>query len=243
MAKSISSEAIRKMVCYYYLVSFWVPDYISELKKASRKMRTKLAKEAGLQMKEFTKLVVPEVARRIMVFHSASREPDKAAVKKLTQAMIEADKNTKKAADFQEDMKLISARPERTKVDKRLHKQKGCRYCLTPCRYGYFTLMSKPDFHSLREELGAENQKIAKERNAVKVLWTYCREHIWSVLEKQEGYLSAYHIGNLSYCLLTLGTAKSRFALPEKEMLTYQVLNQRTIQNMGLTTIDLVPLK
>ena len=87
MAKPISSEAIRKMVCFYYLVSFWAPEYIGDLKKASRKMRTKLARETGLKMKEFIDLVVPEVARRIVAFHLATQEPEEAALGVLTGVM------------------------------------------------------------------------------------------------------------------------------------------------------------
>ncbi len=240
MAMSISNEVIRKMVCYYYLVSFWSPEYIRELKKASRKLRTKLARETGLTMKEFTGLVVPEVARRIMAFHSATPEPEEAVVEELTKVMKGADSNPTKAAAFQAAMRVVSARPERAKVNKRLHNQKGCQFCTAPCQYGYFSLMSEPDFITLKAMLDAENHKIAEERNAVNALWTYSRKHFWSVLEKQVGYISAYHLGNLSYCLLMLGTAKSRFAMPEKELLTYQALNQRTIRNLGITDIDLV---
>ena len=240
MATSISKEAIKKMVCYYYLVSFWTPEYIGELKKTSRKMRTKYARETGLKMKEFTDLVVPEVARRIMAFHTATPEPEKTAVEELTRVMKGSDNNPKKAAAFQAAMREVSAHLNRAKVNKRLHNQKGCRFCTAPCQYGYFSLMSEPDFITLMAMLDAENHKIAEERNAVNALWMYSREHFWSVIEKQEGYISAYHLGNLSYCLLMLGTAKSRFVLPEKELLTYQALNQRTIRNLGSTNIDLV---
>jgi hypothetical protein len=240
MAIPISKEAIRKMVCYYYLVNFWIPDYIGELKKASRKTRTKLSRETGLPMKEFLGLVIPEVAERIMAFHSATPEPDQASIKELAKLMKGADSNPKKALAYQEAMRAISAQPERAKVDNRLHKHKGCRFCTTPCQYGYFSLMSDPNFNSMKAMLDAENQKKPEKRNAVNVLWRYIREHFWSVLEKQEGYISPYHIGNLSFCLLVLATAKSRFVLPEKELLVYQALNQRTIRNLETTVIDLI---
>lgn len=242
MVTSISKEAIRKMVCYYYLVSYWTPEYIGELKKASRKMRTKLARETDLGMKEFTSLIIPEVARRIIAFHSATPVPEEKTVEELARVMKGADSNPKKAANYQATMSAISALPERAKVDKRLHKQKGCQFCSAPCQYGYFSLMSVPDFTTLEAMLDAENQKIAEERSAVNVLWMFSRKHIWSVLEKQEGYISAYHLGNLSYCLLMLGTAKSRFTMPKKERLTYQAMNQRMIQNLGVRDIDLIPL-
>ncbi len=52
-------------------------------------------------------------------------------------------------------MRVVSARPERAKANKRLHKQKGCRFCTAPCQYGYFSLMSEPDFITIDGRAGA----------------------------------------------------------------------------------------
>ena len=79
--------------------------------------------------------------------------------------------------------------------------------------------------------LGAENKKIAAERNPVNVLWTYTTTHLWNTLEAKEGFISADHLGNLSYCLLMLGTAKSRFAMPEAQLTRFQEMNQGTIRS------------
>jgi hypothetical protein len=243
MSKSINAEAIRTMICYYYLVSFWSPEFIGELKKTGQKWRKKYAKDAGLKISEFSEKVIPEVAKRMIAFHQATKKPDGDSIQTLTKVLKKADCSQKGAEGFQQVMREVAAHRERAKVGSRLHSQKGCRICFAPCQYGYFTLMSEPDFKSLKAMLDAENKKIADERNAVNVLWAYTREHFWSVLGTQEGYISASHLGNLSYCLLMLGTAKSRFALPEKELITYQAMNQLTIRNMGSTDINLVAPK
>ena len=99
--------------------------------------------------------------------------------------------------------------------------------------------MSEPDFKTLGAMLDAENQKPARERNAVNVLWAFTRAHLWQVLEARAGYIRPAHLGNLSYCLLMLGTARSRFALPETQIRIYQALNQRAIRRLGVTPINL----
>ena len=177
---------------------------------------------------------------RIVAFHQATRKPEKTVVQELTKLMKGADTNPKKTAAYQVKMREIAAHPGRAKADNRLHSQKGCRFCLAPCRYGYFTLMSEPDLKSLKTMLDAENKKIAQEQDAVKVLWTYTTAQIWNVLEAQEGFIEAYHLGYLSYCLLMLGTAKSRFALPEDHLKLYQIMNQVNIRRLHPTPINLV---
>ena len=88
--------------------------------------------------------------------------------------------------------------------------------------------------------LDAENQKDPSQRDAVNVLWTYTTGHLWNVLGVNEGFISVDHLGNLSYCLLMLATAKSRFALPEQQLIKFQEMNQRTIQNWRPTQINVV---
>ena len=85
---------------------------------------------------------------------------------------------------------------------------------------------------------GAENKKIAAERNPVNVLWTYTTTHLWKVLGKNEGFISADHLGNLSYCMLMLGTAKSRFPMPEAQLTRFQEMNQNTIRSWKPTEIE-----
>ncbi len=240
MTNQLHPTAIKKMLSYYYLVAFCPPAHVRDLKKASQKMRSALSKAAGLKMAEFVKAVAPEVAQRMAAFQQATREPDKDTVGKLTKAVIKADTKPEKAADYQNLMKAIAIHPGRAKMGNRLHRNKGCKYCQAPCQYGFFSLISEPDFKTLLAMLGAENKKLAAERNPVNVLWTYTTTHLWKILGKNEGFISADHLGNLSYCLLMLGTAKSRFAMPEAQLTRFQELSQQTIQNWRPAQINLV---
>jgi hypothetical protein len=233
MSKSINAEAVKKMICYYYLVSFCPPEYVSDLKKASRKLRTGAAKSAGLKMKEFTTAVVPEVAFRMTAYQQATREPDKELVAKLAKSMKEADTKPEKAEAFQSLMLEVAGHPGRAKKDNRLHRKKGCHLCTAPCSYGFFTLISDPVFKHLLAMLNAENQKPVAQRDPVNVLWTFTTTHLWGVLGEKEGFIRADHLGNMSFCLLLLATAKSRFAFPEKQLAAFQGLNQRVIHGVG----------
>lgn len=230
MTQDIQPTAVKGMISYYYLVAFCPPAHISALKKASQKNRSALAKLAGLKMADFIKAVAPEVAYRMCAFQGATREPDKETVEKLANAIIKADTKPEKAAEYQALMREVAAHRGRAKESNRLHRQKGCSLCQAPCQYGFFTLISEPNFKTLLSMLGAENKKIAKERNPVNVLWTYTTTHLWKTLGKNEGFISAAHLGNLSYCLLMLGTAKSRFPMQEEQLKKFQDLNQATIQ-------------
>jgi hypothetical protein len=240
MTQEIHPIAIKKMISYYYLVAFCPPAHINALKKASQKLRSAAAKQAGLKMADFVKAVAPEVAFRICAFQQATRLPDEETIKKLTQAIISADSDPEKAAAYQALMKTVAAHRGRAKLDNRLHRQKGCSLCQAPCQYGFFTLISEPDFKTLLSMLGAENQKIAAERNPVNVLWTYTTTHLWNQLGVNEGFISADHLGNLSYCLLMLGTAKSRFAMPEAQLTRFQEMNQNTIRSWQPAQINVV---
>jgi len=239
MAKSISAVSIARMLNYYYLVFFCPAEYIGELEKASQKMRANLAKEAGLKLDDFNDQVAPELARRIVAFQQATRKPDEEIIKELAVRLREADNSPEQAIAFQQSMKTIASHPARAKPTNRLHRLKGCDFCASPCRYAFFTLISEPDFKALQAMLDVENQKLAQERNAVHVLWVYTRQHLWKALGAQAGYITPLDLGNLSYCLLLLGTAKSRMALPEKQLMLYQSLNTRTIRDLGMTPIDL----
>lgn len=240
MSKTISPSTIKTMISYYYLVAFCPPAHIKELKKASRKTRTDAAKADGLKVKEMTDLVIPEAARRIAAFQGATREPDQETVDQLVKVLKSADSNPEKTAAYQAVMKAIAIHPGRAKLTNRLHRKKGCQFCQAPCQYGFFTLISEPDFKTLMAMLGAENKKLAAERNPVNVLWTYTTTHLWKTLGAQEGFISADHLGNLSYCLLMLGTAKSRFAMPEAQLTRFQELSQNTIRNWQPAKINVV---
>ena len=227
MAKN-NPTTIKQLINYFYLLSFCPPDYVSELKKASQPVR----KRYGLDKEAVLEPAISEAAMRIVAFQQATRQPESFAVQELAEVMKEADQSTEKLDVFQQTMREIALHPGRAKAANRLHRQKGCAFCNAPCQYGFFTLMSEPDFKVLKTMLDAENQRLAQQRNPVKALWTFTGAHLWQVLGVQAGFIGASHLGNLSYCLLMLGTAKSRFAMKEKELTAYQTLNQQTIETL-----------
>lgn len=238
--KKLPPEAIMKAVSYYYLVNYCPPSHVSDLKKAARSFRISTAKLAGMRVPAFFKAALPDVCWRIVAYHQATRDPDQGAVNALIKVAKKADTSEEGAAAFQLAMEEIAAHPGRAKADNRLHRQKGCRFCAAPCRYGYFTLVSDPVFKNLVVMLNAENAKPAGERNPVNVLWTYTTTHLWSVLGKREGFIRADHLGHLSYCLLLLAMAKSRFALPEQQLKAFQAMNQRVIRDWRPAQIDVM---
>ena len=193
-----------------------------------------------MSVPDYFKAALPEVCSRIVAFHQATREPDSGAVEALLTVGKKADSSEKGAANFQAVMAEVSELPGRAKPDKRLHRQKGCRFCAAPCQYGYFSLVSDPIFVNLLAMLNAENIKPAGERNPVNVLWTYTTTHLWRVLGKKEGIIRADHLGNLAYCLLMLATARSRYALPEAQLQTFQAMNQDVIRNWRPVQINMM---
>lgn len=237
---TLPPESVMKAVSYYYLVNYCPPTHVSDLKKAARSFRIATAKMAGLRVPAFFKAALPDVCRRIVAYHQASRDPDQNTVDALLKVAKKADTSPKGAAAYQAVMAEIAAQPGRAKADNRLHRQKGCRFCAAPCRYGYFTLVSDPVSSNLLAMLNAENRKPAGQRNPVNVLWTYTTTHLWGVLGVREGFIRADHLGNLSYCLLLLAMARSRFALPEEQLQTFQAMNQDVIRNWRPARIDMM---
>lgn len=231
----IHPAAIKKLISYYYLLSFCPPDFVGELKQASQTMRSRY----DLNTEAVLEIGIPEAAMRIVAFQQATRQPEEFAVQELAEVMVEADQNAEKLASFQEIMREIALHPGRAKAANRLHRQKGCAFCTAPCQYAFFTLISEPDFKLLKEMLDAENKQIAQQRNPIKALWSYTGAHLCRVLGLRAGYIEASHLGNLSYCLLMLGTAKSRFAMKEKELKVYQKMNQETIERLRHRPIEL----
>lgn len=239
MSNQLHPRIIKKMISYYYLVAFCPPEQIEALDQASLKLRTRLAKEAGVPVEELSALVAPEVARRMVAFQGATRKPEKDAVEALTQRMMQAERGPLEASQYQEVLGQIAAHPGRAKAANRLHRQKGCSHCQAPCRFGFFTLMSDPDFDTLKTMLEVENQKNPRERNVVLLLWAFTQSQIWNLLETQDGMISADDLGNLAYCLLVMGTAKSRFAKLEEHLKTFQEMNSRTVQSLPSPVIRL----
>ncbi len=238
MAKN-SPVAVKQLINYFYLLSFCPAEYVEDLRKISQPMRRRyeLDKAAVLEP------AIPEAAMRIVAFQQATRQPEDFAVQELAEAMKMADQDAEKLAVFQQTIREIAKHRARAKASNRLHRQKGCAFCTAPCQYGFFTLMSDPDFKQLKSFLDEENKQLVKDREPIRALWAYTGAHLWQVLGARAMYLEPAHLGNLSYCLLLLGTAKSRFAMREKELTAYQKLNQQTLASLNSKPIVLSPFE
>ncbi len=224
------AEALRKSIVYYYLLSFAPPVRIGEFKTATGEVRKQIAASAGMPETDFFTAAVPEVCRRIVAFHQDTREPDKAAVAALAKSAQGAEKDAAGLAAFQNQMERIASLPGRAKKENRLHRDKGCDLCAAPCRYGYFSLVSEPQMKRLQEMMAAESAKPASEQSPLGMMYRFTLSHILSTPSPEEAFMDIGHLANLSYCLLILGMAKSRLAMPEEQLTLFQRANQELIR-------------
>ena len=233
MSKNIPAESMKKTIAYLYLLSFCPPAQLADFKRSTTPMRKELAGQTGLKEREFFTQTLPEACQRVVAFHQATREPDPKLVEALANAARIADKNPETLAAFQAQMARVAALPGRAKPENRLHRNKGCRYCAAPCRYGFFTLVSDPQFSELQALFAAESGKPASKQTPLMPVYTFAVDHLLKITDTQEGFCERTHLANLAYCLLLLGMAKSRLALPEKQLLLFQGANQEFIRRQG----------
>ena len=230
MLPQIPAETMKRTITYFYLLSYCSPEMIADFKKNTAALRGKLAKQAGTNQEEFFEQAIPEVCQRIVSFHEDTREPSLEYVNPLVKAAGQADKNPDKAAAFQAEMSKIARLKSRALPDNRLHRKKGCAYCRLPCHYGFFTLVSDPDFRELQRLMEAEAVRPKDEQSPLRPVWNFALSHLAQVLEAEQGYIYRAHIANLSFCLLMLSMAKSRLPLPFEQIQIFQTANQAQIQ-------------
>jgi hypothetical protein len=233
MKTTMSAESIKKTIAYFHLLSFCPPDKLADFKRNTAPMLKNLAGKAGMKEKAYLAQTLPEVCQRIVAFHQATREPDPKLVEPLVEAARTADKNAKSLAAFKEQMSRVASLPGRAKPENRLHRNKGCRLCTAPCLYGYFTLVSDPQTSQLQVLFAAESGKPVSEQTPLRPVYGFAIAHLRKLIGSQQGFYEISHLANLSYCLLLLGMAKSRLALPEKQLLIFQAANQEFIRRQG----------
>ncbi|MBN1993457.1 MAG: hypothetical protein JW953_12220 [Anaerolineae bacterium] len=233
MSNPLPTAGLQMTIAYLHLMAFCPPEYIWHLKASSEPLRQGLAKQAGLSPEEYLAKVLPEACRRIVAFHQDTKEPDEAVVMALTTAATEAETSPEAAWRFSQKLASLAEESERAKAKNRLQGKKGCQFCQSPCAYGFFTMVSKPNYDHLRELLEAETKKSLEEQDVVNTVWSFAMGHLWRTLGIKQAYISADHLGNLGYCLLTLGTAKSRYPFAANKMETFQQANQVMIKNWG----------
>ncbi len=218
MNNRIPPSQVKQTIIYLTLLSYIPPKSVSEL--------LSLQSSFGDDWPR----AVEAASRLIVAFHQASRDPDSKLVEGLVTAALDADSSPEACRAFQEKVNELAKLPGRAKANNRLHRKKGCRFCEAPCRYGYFSLISEPDFNDLQSALEAENNKPPLERQPVQAIWMYTLKHLSQTLNAGQWQIPAAHLGNLAYCLLMLSTAKSRFAFPEEVVKRFQEQNQQLIQ-------------
>ena len=229
VVKAPPVDTLKKSIAYFYLLSFCPPMRIADFYRSTAAMRKALAKSAGMSEAAYFKMIIPEVCRRIVAFHQNTREPSQHWIDALVNTAQEAHKNPAKTQAFQVEMSRVARLPQRAKPEGRLHRKKGCALCRLPCFYGYFTLVSDPQFGQLQAFFTAEANRSAAEQNPLNPIYGFTFDHITSLTGTEEGYLFANHMVNLSYCLLLLGMAKSRQALPEEQLRMLQETNREFI--------------
>jgi len=228
--KASSAEVLRKTIVYFYLLSYCPPEQLSVFQKGTGSLRKDLAAKLGMKEDAFFSQAIPEMCRRIVAFHQDTREPDKAMVTTLVKAAQAAEKDTGSLAVFQTQMALIASLPGRAKPENRLHRNKGCSLCTAPCRYGYFTLVSDPQFSRMQAMMTAEAAKPASEQSPLGLVYSFTFTHLSQYPGFQPGLIDIGHQANLAYCLLMLGMAKSRLAMPELQLRLFQAANQEFIK-------------
>lgn len=233
MSKAIPAESMKKAIAYYFLLSYCPPDRLADFKKSTAPMVKAMAEKAGMKEKAYLPAALPEVCHRIVAFHQATREPDPKLVEGLQKAARDAEKNRKTLAAFKEEMTRIAALPGRAKGENRLHRNKGCRYCTAPCRYGYFTLVSDPQIKELQDLFAGETKRPTEQQTPLRPAYAFAMSHLAKVTGATQGDIEFSHVVNLAYCLLLLGMAKSRMALPEKQLLIFQGANQEFIRRLS----------
>jgi hypothetical protein len=229
MKSTLKANSIKQTIVYLHLLSFLPIDKLAIFKRDSASVLKNLADQNGLSEKKFIELALPEACYRIVTFHQATREPAPELVKSLLEAAMNAEKNAKSLAVFKQEMILVSALPGRARAENRLHRNKGCRYCSVPCQYGFFTLVSDPNFSRLQTFLAAESQKPASTQTPLLPVYLFTIEHLINLTGSQDGYFERNQVANLSFCLLMLALAKSRLAFPDAHVRLFQNANQQFI--------------
>jgi hypothetical protein len=230
MTKAIPTKSLQKTIAYFYLLSYCPPEKIADFKRNTAPMRRALAENSGMKEAAYFAQAIPEVCRRIVAFHQATREPDQKMVEALAKAAQSADKNLAKLTAYQTEMAQVAASPGRAKPENRLHRNKGCALCSAPCQFGFFTLVSDPQFSMLQEAMKAETERPAAKQSPLLPLYGFALHHITQLVGVEEAFIESRHVVNLSFCLLLLAIAKSRVAVPEAHLRLLQAANREFIR-------------
>jgi hypothetical protein len=226
----IPAEILKKTIAFFYLLSFCPQEKLGTFIRTTAPLRERLAAGAGMEPGAYFTRAVPEVSRRIVAFHQATREPDEKIIASLADVLGKADQNPEGLASFQARMAEIAALPARAGAPNRLLQDKGCRRCVAPCRFGFFVLISNPQFGRLQELMAEETAKPASGQSPMSPALGFAISHILDLTGTEEGFLRIEDLANLSFCLLVWGMGRSRLAPPEDFLRLFQAANQEFIR-------------
>ncbi len=218
----LPASIIKKTILYLINLSFAPPERVAEMRLAGDRLREQMGKEIWPQ-------AVWEASSLTVAFQQASRNPEKNLIEGLAGAALTADSSPEACRTFEEELDKLAALPGRARDINRLHRKRGCQLCATPCRYGYFSLLSEPNFESLQQTLEAENHKPSAIQRPIHAVWQFSVKHLSQTMGAGQWHITARHLGNLAYCLVTLATTKSRYPFPEEQMRKFQEMNQALI--------------
>jgi hypothetical protein len=229
MISPFSAKEVKDTIVYLYLLSFLSTDRMDDFKQSVFPIYRGTVQKGNPKKQPSIEKILPDACYRIAAFHQAKREPDTELVKSFLKVALPADQNTKSLRAFKEQMDLLFTLPGRAKMENRLHRNKGCRYCAFPCHYGFFTLVSDPDFSRLQEFLSAEARKPGQTQTPLLPVYLFTIEHLMNLTVPQIPFFDKEQVANLAFCLLLLGLAKSRLAFPEAQIKLFQEANQQFI--------------
>lgn len=229
-ARMPAVEPLKKTIAYFYLLSYCPPGRITDWARNLAPMRKALAESAAMSEAAYFKMVTPEVCWRIVAFHQSTREPSQDWIETLMDTAGQAARGPQEASAFQQAMFKVAHLPQRAAPEGRLHRKKGCQFCQAPCSYGYFTLVSDPQFKELQDLFAAEATKPAVEQTPWKPCFRFALGHLERLTGVAEAFIDTTHLVDLSYCLLMLGIAKSRMAAPEEQLRLFQAASQEFIR-------------
>ena len=238
-AKATPVDTLKRTIAYFYLLSYCPPGRITDWAQKTAQLRKELAESAGMSEAAYFGMVTPEVCRRIVSFHQSTREPDQDWIDTLIDAAGGAAGGAQKAEAFQQAMTKVAGLPQRAKPEGWLHRKKGCQFCKAPCSYGYFTLISDPQFNELQELFAAEARKPAGQQSPWNPCLRFTLDHLQKIGGARQEFIEARHLVNLSYCLLMLSIAKSRLPVPEQQLRLFQAAGQRYVQSAVPATSSL----
>ena len=167
----LPASMIKKTIIYLCNLSYAPVERVAEMRSAGDRVRAEMGVENW-------PLAVSQASRLMVAFQQASRDPEPDLIEGLARAALNADLSPEACRAFLEQIEAISALPGRAKKINRLHRKRGCRLCMTPCRYGYFSLISEPNFEPLHQALEAENHKPADQQQPIHVVWKFSLNHL-----------------------------------------------------------------